>query len=159
MATVRVQAEPFDVGAEMAALTAGRTGIGGIGCFVGVVRATGGITAMTLEHYPGMTERALAGIAEQAEQRWDLLGCTLIHRIGRLTPGEGIVLVLAASGHRQAALEATTFLIDWLKTGAPFWKKERFADGKEAWVEAKEGEGLCPSTPLGPVGPRPLYFR
>jgi len=141
VATVRVQEDPFDVGAEIAALTAGRADIGGVGCFVGTVRDTAGgrrITAMTLEHYPAMTERAMADIAAEAEHRWALLGCTLIHRVGRLLPGEGIVLVLAASAHRQAALDATAFLIDWLKTSAPFWKKETFADGAEAWVAARE---------------------
>jgi len=141
MATIRVQAAAFDVGAEISALTAGRADVGGIGCFVGTVRNTAGgrtITAMTLEHYPGMTERAMAEIAAQAEQRFALLGCTLIHRVGRLEPGENIVLVLATSAHRAAALEATAFLIDWLKTGAPFWKKETFADGAAAWVAARE---------------------
>ncbi len=87
-----------------------------------------------LEHYPAMTERAMARIAEQAEQRWALLGCTVIHRVGRLVPGANIVLVLAAAAHRQPALDATAFLIDWLKTKAPFWKKEQFADGAESWV-------------------------
>ena len=143
MATVRVQERDFDVAAEFAALTRGRTDIGGIGCFVGIVRdgaAGQRIEAMTLEHYPGMTERAMAGIARQAEARWQLLGCTLVHRVGRLTPGENIVLVLAAAAHRQAALDATAFLIDWLKTRAPFWKKEAFADGGEAWVDAREAD-------------------
>ncbi len=135
MATIRVQAEAFDTGAELARLTEGRTDIGGIGCFVGVVRG-GGITEMTLEHYPGMTERAIAAIAAQAESRWSLLGCTVIHRVGRLLPGEPIVLVLAASAHRQAALDATGFLIDWLKTRAPFWKQERTAEGAH-WVAAR----------------------
>ncbi len=142
-ALVRVQDAAFDVGQEIAALTAGRADIGGIGCFVGTVRETAGgqaITAMTLEHYPGMTERALAGIAKDAAERWPLLGCTLIHRVGRMLPGEAIVLVLAASSHRQAALDATGFLIDWLKTRAPFWKKEAFADGHEAWVDARESD-------------------
>lgn len=137
MAEVRVQAAPFDAGAEMAALLAGREDVGGLGCFVGVVRG-GGILAMTLEHYPGMTERALAAIAAEAEARWDLLGCTVVHRHGRLLPGEPIVLVLAASRHRQAALDATAFLIDWLKTHAPFWKQEERADGASGWVEARE---------------------
>jgi molybdopterin synthase catalytic subunit len=143
MATVRVQEPPFDVSAEMAVLTAGRADVGGIGCFVGTVRDSAGgraITAMTLEHYPGMTERAMREIAAQAERRFGLLGCTLIHRVGTLLPGEGIVLVLATSAHRQAALEATAFLIDWLKTGAPFWKKETFADGAAAWVAAREAD-------------------
>ena len=138
--TVRVQPQPFDVSSELAALTGGRTDVGGIGCFVGTVRDSAKgrpIVAMTLEHYPGMTERAMAGIAAEAAQRWNLLACTLIHRSGRLLPGEGIVLVLAASAHRQAALDATAFLIDWLKTRAPFWKKETFADGAEDWVAAR----------------------
>ena len=140
MVTIRVQAAPFDVGAEMQILTGGRTGIGGIGCFVGTVRDIAGgrrITAMSLEHYPGMTEQAMAAIAAEASRRWDLLGITLIHRVGTLQPGEGIVLVLAASAHRGAALEATSFLIDWLKTDAPFWKKEFFAEGGAAWVTAR----------------------
>jgi len=141
MATIRVQHDLIDIGAEIAALTNGRTDIGGIGSFVGTVRDTAKgrrITAMTLEHYPGMTERALAAIAEEAAQRWKLLGCTLIHRVGPMAPGETIVLVLAASAHRHDALEATAFLIDWLKTRAPFWKKESFADGTEDWVDARE---------------------
>ena len=140
---VRVQSAPFDIAAEMAALTGGRTDIGGIGAFIGTVRDSAGgraITAMTLEHYPGMTERAMTAIASEAAQRWDLQGCTLIHRVGRLLPGEGIVLVLAASPHRQAALDATAFLIDWLKTRAPFWKKEAFADGEEDWVSARDAD-------------------
>ena len=137
MAKVRVQAEPFDAGAEMAALLDGREDVGGLGCFVGVVRG-GDIVAMTLEHYPGMTERALAAIAAEAEARWDLLGCTVVHRHGRLLPGDPIVLVLAASRHRQAALDATAFLIDWLKTRAPFWKQEERADGASQWVKARE---------------------
>lgn len=143
---VRVQEAAFDVGREIAALTAGRADIGGIGCFVGTVRETAGgraITAMTLEHYPGMTERALGGIAEAAGERWPLLGCTLVHRVGQMLPGEAIVLVLAAASHRQAALEATGFLIDWLKTRAPFWKKEAFADGGEAWVDARESDDMA----------------
>ena len=140
MATVRVQAADFDLGGELAALTAGRTDIGGIGCFVGTVRGEAHgrpITAMTLEHYPTMTERAMAAIAAEAEVRWHLRGCRLVHRVGCLQPGENIVLVLAAASHRRAALDATAFLIDWLKTRAPFWKKEHFADGAEAWVAAR----------------------
>jgi molybdopterin synthase catalytic subunit len=141
MPTVRVQQADFDVGVEIAALTAGRTDIGGIGCFVGTVRVSSGrrsIRAMTLEHYPGMTEQAMTRIAVQAEARWSLLGCTLVHRVGRLDPGANIVLVVAAAAHRQAALDATAYLIDWLKTRAPFWKKETFTDGGDAWVEARE---------------------
>lgn len=139
MATVRVQAPAFDTGAELAAVLAGRTDVGGVGCFVGVVRGAAGgqpILSMTLEHYPGMTERALIAIAAEAEARWELQGCTVIHRHGRLLPGEPIVLVLTASAHRQAALDATAFLIDWLKTKAPFWKQEEMADGGVHWVEA-----------------------
>jgi molybdopterin synthase catalytic subunit len=136
-----VQAADFDVGAEFAALTAGRSDIGGIGCFVGTVRANPGgprLEALTLEHYPAMTERAIAGVVAEAERRWPLLGCTVVHRVGRMAPGENIVLVLAASAHRAAALEATAFLIDWLKTKAPFWKQETFVDGSATWVEARE---------------------
>ncbi len=140
MASVRVQAEPFDAGAELALLTAGRLDIGGVGCFVGTVRSTeeAPIVALTLEHYPAMTVRALAAIAAEAERRFRLLGCTVIHRHGRLLPGEAIVLVLAAAPHRQDALDATGFLIDWLKTRAPFWKQETGADGTTRWVEARE---------------------
>jgi molybdopterin synthase catalytic subunit len=140
-ARIRVQPEDFDVGAEYTALTAGRSDIGGIGCFVGTVRANPSeprLEALTLEHYPVMTERAIAGIVAEAERRWNLLGCTVIHRVGRMLPGENIVLVLAASAHRQAALEATAFLIDWLKTKAPFWKQESFVDGSATWVDARE---------------------
>jgi molybdopterin synthase catalytic subunit len=136
MAHIKVQPEDFDVGAEIAALTAGRTDIGGIGCFVGTVRAdaTGStVTGMTLEHYPQMTDR------------WPLLGCTIIHRVGRLRPGENIVLVIAASAHRQAALDATAFLIDWLKTKAPFWKREDFVSGEGAWVDAREEDDTAAS--------------
>ena len=139
MAKIKIQTDDFDIGAEFAALTAGRSDIGGIGCFVGTVRsdARERVRVMTLEHYPAMTERAIARIVRQAERRWALLGCTVIHRVGRLKAGENIVLVLAAAGHRQPALDATAFLIDWLKTKAPFWKKEEFADGSSIWVEAR----------------------
>ena len=137
MATVRVQTASFDLGAESAALAAGRHDVGGMASFVGLCRADDGLAAMTLEHYPGMTERAIEAIAAEAEARWPLTGCTVIHRVGRLPPGEPIVLVLTASAHRTAALESCAFLIDWLKTRAPFWKREEFADGSERWVEAK----------------------
>jgi molybdopterin synthase catalytic subunit len=142
MARISVQTEDFDIGAEFAALTARRTDIGGIGCFVGTVRANAGepVAAMTLEHYPAMTARSIARITEEAERRWQLLGCTVIHRVGRLTTGENIVLVLAAAAHRQPALDATAFLIDWLKTKAPFWKKEEFAGGGAIWVEARDAD-------------------
>jgi molybdopterin synthase catalytic subunit len=146
MAHIKVQIEDFDVGAEIAALTAGRTDIGGIGCFVGTVRDNGRtVTGMTLEHYPGMTERAITQIADQAALRWPLLGCTIIHRVGTLKPGENIVLVIAASAHRQAALDATSFLIDWLKTKAPFWKREDHASGDGAWVDAREEDNAAAS--------------
>lgn len=141
--TIRVQAEDFDIGAEFAALGKGRADIGGLGCFVGTVRETAKgrkIVSMTLEHYPAMTEAAMARIATEATGRWPLLGITLIHRVGTLLPGENIVLVLTASAHRQAALDATGFLIDWLKTRAPFWKKESFAGGGDAWVQANEAD-------------------
>src|SRR5215469_2154617 len=138
MTRIRVQREDFDIGAEFAALTAGRSDIGGIGCFVGTVR--GPVAAMTLEHYPAMTERAIARIVEEAEQRWRLLDCTVIHRFGRLDAGENIVLVLAAAAHRQPALDATSFLIDWLKTKAPFWKREESPQGETQWVEARKAD-------------------
>lgn len=146
MVHIKVQTEDFDVGAEIAALTAGRTDIGGIGCFVGTVRDNGrSVTGMTLEHYPGMTERAIARITDQAAERWPLMGCTVIHRVGPLRPGDNIVLVIAASAHRQAALDATAFLIDWLKTKAPFWKREDLADGNGAWVDAREEDDAAAS--------------
>jgi molybdopterin synthase catalytic subunit len=138
MATIRVQEAPFDVAAETAALQAGDDSVGAVASFLGICRADDGIVAMTLEHYPGMTEKALAGIAAQAEARWPLGGCTVIHRVGRLLPGEPIVLVLTASRHRAAALEACAFLIDWLKTRAPFWKMEETASGEARWVDARE---------------------
>ncbi len=146
MATVRVQDAPFDLGAEMAALcAAGGGAVGGIGCFVGVVRGDPGLDgralrALTLQHYPGMTERAITSIAAQAEQRFGLLGCTVLHRVGTLGVGEGIVLVLAAAPHRGDALDATGFLIDWLKTRAPFWKRQDYDDGSSDWVEAREAD-------------------
>jgi molybdopterin synthase catalytic subunit len=140
VADIRVQTEDFSVDAELSRLTGGRSDIGGIGCFIGTVRGQSGgraISAMTLEHYPRMTERAMARIADEAASRWSLLGCALIHRVGTLRPGENIVLVITTSAHRQAALDATAFLIDWLKTNAPFWKKESFIDGGEDWVAAR----------------------
>jgi molybdopterin synthase catalytic subunit len=150
MVHIKVQSEDFDVGAEIAAITAGRTDIGGIGCFVGTVRdnakgVASAVAGMTLEHYPGMTERAIARITDEASERWPLLGCTVIHRVGALRPGENIVLVIAASAHRQAALDATAFLIDWLKTKAPFWKREDFSDGAGAWVDARDEDDAAAS--------------
>jgi molybdopterin synthase catalytic subunit len=139
---IRVQREPFDVGAEIAALAAGDTGIGGVASFVGLVRdmaGGAGGSAMTLEHYPGMTEKMLAEIDAEARRRWQLAGTTIIHRYGRLEPGEPIVLVATASSHRRAALEACAFLIDWLKTRAPFWKLEETPQGAR-WVEARASD-------------------
>ncbi len=140
MRTIRVQEAPFDLAAESAALTEGREDIGGLASFVGLCRADDGLAALVLEHYPGMTERALTKIADEAWARWPLTGCTVIHRVGRLVPGEPIVLVLTASAHRAAALESCAFLIDWLKTSAPFWKREEFAGGESRWVEAKAAD-------------------
>jgi molybdopterin synthase catalytic subunit len=134
--TIRVGEAGFDLAAESAALTAGREDVGGLASFIGLCRADDGLAALVLEHYPGMTERAITAIAEQACARWPLTGCTVVHRVGRLPPGAPIVLVLTASSHRAAALESCAFLIDWLKTRAPFWKREEFADGRERWVEA-----------------------
>jgi len=139
---VRVQTGDFDVGAEIAALTAGRADIGAVVTFTGLVRDVAGgepISAMELEHYPGMTEKALAAIEAEAHQRWPLQGTTVIHRHGRLAPGDRIVLVIAASAHRQAAFEAAEFLMDYLKTRAPFWKKEHAPDGGR-WVDARDAD-------------------
>jgi len=143
--TVRVQQDDFDVGAELAALTEGNHAIGGIASFVGVVREMAGdekIGAMTLEHYPGMTERALAEIEAEARRRWPLEACLIVHRFGRLEPGDRIVMVATASAHRQAALEACAFLIDWLKTKAPFWKLEETAGGSK-WVDARDTDSAA----------------
>ena len=138
---IRVQREAFDVGAELAALTAGRTDVGALASFVGLVRdhAEAPITAMALEHYPGMTERKLAEIEAEALARWPLQASLIVHRYGRMLPGEPIVLVATASPHRAAALEACAFLIDWLKTKAPFWKLEETAEAHR-WVEARSAD-------------------
>ena len=140
---VRVQREDFDVGAEVKRLTAGRTDIGAIVTFTGTVRADSagaGVTAMTLEHYPGMTEDELARNEAEAAARWPLQASLIVHRVGTLRPGDNIVLVVTASAHRQAAFDAAAFLMDYLKTRAPFWKKELDADGQERWVEARESD-------------------
>jgi molybdopterin synthase catalytic subunit len=139
---IRVQREDFDVGAEIARLTEGRHEIGGIVSFVGVVRdAAGGerIGAMTLEHYPGMTEKLLGEIEAEARRRWSLETSLIIHRFGRLEPGARIVLVITAAAHRHTAFEACEFLVDWLKTKAPFWKLEETSTGPR-WVEAHSGD-------------------
>lgn len=138
---VRVQSEPFDVGAEVAALTAGREDAGGVVTFTGFVRGQADgrdLAVLTLEHYPGMTERELERIDDEARARFGLLGSTVIHRIGALSPGEPIVLVVTAAAHRRAAFEAAEFLMDYLKSRAPFWKKESFRDGSERWVDARD---------------------
>ncbi len=129
--TVRVQEEDFDVGAEIEALTAGRTDVGAVASFVGLVRdiVPGAGGAMTLEHYPGMTERQIEAIEREAHGRWPLTASLVIHRHGRLEPGDRIVLVVTASAHRQAAFESCQFLMDWLKTKAPFWKLEETSEG------------------------------
>lgn len=138
MRRVSVQPEDFDPGRELEAL--GALGSGGVASFVGHVRGDGGLTALTLEHYPAMTEQALRTLAEEAAARWSLDGVALIHRFGRLEPGARIVFVATAARHRSAALEACAYLIDRLKTDAPFWKKESFADGREGWVEARTSD-------------------
>ena len=136
--TVRIQAEDFDVGAEIAALSRGRTDVGAVASFTGVCRG-GDIVAMTLEHYPGMAEAEIARHVAEAERRWPLLGVTVIHRHGRLVPGDNIVLVATASSHREAAFAAAEFLMDYLKTQAPFWKKEERAGG-DGWVDARNSD-------------------
>ncbi len=140
---IRVQREDFDVGTEIAALTDENPRIGGVTSFTGLVRdMTEGAqtSAMTLEHYPGMTEKMLAAIDAEAHDRWPLEASLIIHRYGRLEAGDRIVLVIAASPHRDDAFEACRFLIDWLKTRAPFWKLEESLNGSSRWVEAKEAD-------------------
>ena len=139
---IRVQREDFDIGAEISVLTEGNRAIGGVASFVGLVRDMAGnaaIGAMTLEHYPGMTEKALAKIEAEAHERWPLQASLIIHRHGRLEPGDRIVLVVTASAHRQAAFEAAMFLMDYLKTKAPFWKLEETGQGAH-WVDARESD-------------------
>ena len=140
MAIVRIQREDFDAAAEAALITAGRTDIGAVVTFTGLCRDEGGkLEALELEHYPGMAEEEIARVAADAEKRWPLQGVVAIHRYGKIAPGENIVLVVTASMHRAAALEAAEFLMDYLKTRAPFWKKEHNKDGSSgAWVEAKD---------------------
>jgi molybdopterin synthase catalytic subunit len=141
-ATVRIQREPFDVAAETAKLTRGRADVGAVVTFTGICRGDENgqpIAALTLEHYPGMAEQEIVRHVEEAQTRWALLGVTVIHRHGRLTPGEDIVLVIAASSHRQAAFAAAEFLMDYLKTRAPFWKQVEQA-GHKSWVEARDAD-------------------
>jgi molybdopterin synthase catalytic subunit len=138
---VRVQAEVFDPGAELARLET--LGGGGVASFTGIVRGEGGLVELFLEHHPAMTASTMRAIADEAAERWPLLGVTVIHRHGALGPDERIVFVGTASRHRAAALESCAFLIDWLKTRAPFWKRERFADGTTRWVEPRAEDTLA----------------
>jgi molybdopterin synthase catalytic subunit len=135
---IAVQSAPFDLGAEVSAFTAGVRGAGAVVSFTGLVRDEGGtLSAMEIEHYPGMTEKAITAIAEEAARRWSLADVLVIHRHGRLSPGEAIMMVATASPHRADAFAAAEFLMDYLKSRAPFWKKESFEGGAE-WVAAKE---------------------
>ena len=139
---ILVQTEAFDLGAEVDMMSQGRTDIGAIASFVGLARDLNegsGVTAMTLEHYPGMTEKALAALVEDANARWTLLDVTVIHRVGRLLPGDPIVLVAVASQHRGEAFAACEFIMDYLKTQAPFWKKEETPEGVR-WVDARASD-------------------
>jgi molybdopterin synthase catalytic subunit len=144
-AAVRVQTADFDAGAEIAALRRAHPGVGAVACFVGVVRDVNDgdtVSEMRLEHYPGMTERAIAEIVEQARARWQVLDAVVIHRVGLLRPADQIVLVAVASGHRGDAFAACEFIMDYLKTRAPFWKKERTGSG-ERWVEARVSDDIA----------------
>ncbi|MAB13736.1 molybdopterin synthase catalytic subunit MoaE [Parvibaculum sp.] len=137
---IRVQTEDFDIGAEVAALSKDRHDIGAVVTFSGTVRdKTGDLLALELEHYPGMTEKELVRIEREAQERWPLEASLIVHRVGRLAPGENIVLVVTASAHRQAAFEAAEFLMDYLKTRAPFWKREETASGGD-WVDARDSD-------------------
>ena len=139
---ISVQREDFDCGAEIAALSRGNPAIGALAVFVGLVRDLNdgaAVGRMTLEHYPGMTEKAIGAIVEQARGRWEVIDCTVIHRIGALQPTERIVLVAVTSGHRSDAFAACEFIMDYLKTRAPFWKKEQTPEG-ERWVEARSSD-------------------
>ncbi|MEQ1662423.1 MAG: molybdopterin synthase catalytic subunit MoaE [Thiobacillus sp.] len=143
--TLRIQTASFDLGQEVDALRQGRTDIGAIASFVGLARDYNdgsGVTAMTLEHYPGMTEKMLATLIDEAHARWSLLGVTVVHRVGRLLPGDPIVLVAVASSHRGDAFAACEYLMDALKTRAPFWKKETTPSG-ERWVEARASDNAA----------------
>ena len=138
--TIRIQQADFDIAQEISALTQGRTDIGAVVSFSGICRGREGsetIAALTLEHYPGMAEAEIARHAETAMSRWPLTGLTVVHRVGRIVPGENIVLVLTASQHRQAAFQAAEFLMDYLKANAPFWKREESPKGS-SWIEARD---------------------
>jgi molybdopterin synthase catalytic subunit len=139
---VRIQSDDFDLQAEMDRLTKGRTDTGAVVTFSGLCRSEGDtLSALELEHYPGMAEAEIRKIGEEAIERWPLTGLLAIHRYGKIAPGETIVLVIAASAHRQAAFDGASYLMDFLKTRAPFWKKEHLIDGSSgAWVDAKESD-------------------
>jgi len=139
MSDIRIQREDFDPGAEIAALNTMAGDVGAIASFIGLVRADGRMEAMTLDHYPGFAEREISAHVAEARSRWPLLGVRVVHRVGRLTPGERIVFVGVASSHRQAAFAAAEFLMDYLKTRAPFWKLEE-REGGATWVEARESD-------------------
>ncbi len=142
---VRIQREDFDTGAEIAAISDGRRDLGAVVTFSGLCRDEGGLLeALELEHYPGMAQAEIGRIAREASARWPVDAITVIHRFGRIAPGENIVLVATASSHRQAAFDAANFIMDFLKSNAPFWKKEHRRDGAEGeWVEAKEADELA----------------
>jgi molybdopterin synthase catalytic subunit len=159
--TIRLQREPFDAAAEAAKLTRGRTDVGAVVTFTGICRgdeAGAKLVAMTLEHYPDMAEAEITRHVEAAERRWPLLGVTVIHRHGRLEPGEDIVLVVTAAAHRQEAFAAAEFLMDYLKTRAPFWKQVEYADESKAavkiWVEAKPSDDALADRWARPGGRR-----
>lgn len=143
--SIRVQAADFDTAQECAALTEARRDIGAVVTFTGLCRDEAGtLAALELEHYPGMAEEEIWRVADEAQARWPLLGLTVIHRFGKIAPGGNIVLVIAASGHRHAAFEAASFLMDFLKTRAPFWKKEHLTSGVSgAWVDAREADDMA----------------
>ena len=136
---ILVQSAPFDLGAEVTAFTKGVAGAGAVVTFTGIVRPDDGLTGMEIEHYPGMTEKAISGIADEAVRRWSLVDVLVIHRHGPLTPGEAIMMVATAAPHRGDAFAAAEFLMDYLKSRAPFWKKES-RDGGATWVAAKESD-------------------
>lgn len=139
---IRIQAEDFDVSAEIATLVGNRKDVGAVVTFTGLCRDEGGsLSALELEHYPGMAEAEIRRIAQSAVERWKLTGMTAIHRYGKIDPGENIVLVIASSPHRQAAFDGANYLMDFLKTRAPFWKKEHMKDGSSGnWVEARDAD-------------------
>lgn len=154
---VAVEEGPFDVAAEIARLSAGRTDVGAVVSFTGLCRADAGETALTalvLEHYPGMAEEEIARHLDTARERWPLQGAVVIHRFGRITPGEPIVLAVTASAHRAAAFAAAEFLMDWLKTSAPFWKKEEREAGG-AWVAAKATDDAAARRWTSDTAPEP----